>query len=68
VGEDGLYIGQGAEEKGFPPEQITHFEGSQEAAEFLVKELAPGEFLLVKGSRGTRMDRILREIERRRGQ
>ena len=67
VGEDGLYIGQGAEEKGFSPEQITHFEGSQEAAEFLVKELAPGEFLLVKGSRGTRMDRIIREIERRRG-
>jgi len=33
----------------------------------LVKELGPGEFLLVKGSRGTRMDRIVREIEGRKG-
>ena len=67
VGKDGLYIGQGAKEKGFPPEKITHFEDSQEAAEFLVKELGPGEFLLVKGSRGTRMDRIVQEMERGRG-
>ena len=67
VGKDGLYIGQGAKEKGFPPEKISHFEDSQEAAEFLVKELGPGEFLLVKGSRGTRMDRIVREIEGRKG-
>ncbi len=67
VGEDGLYIGQGAKEKGFPPEKITHFEDSQEAAGFLVKEVGPGEFLLVKGSRGTRMDRIIREIEEGRG-
>jgi UDP-N-acetylmuramoyl-tripeptide--D-alanyl-D-alanine ligase len=63
VGKDGVYIGQGAKEEGFPAERITHFEDSQEAAEFLVKELGPGEFLLVKGSRGTRMDRIVREIE-----
>ncbi len=67
VGKDGLYIGQGAKEKGFPPEKISHFEDAQEAAEFLLKELGPGEFLLVKGSRGTRMDRIVREIEGRRG-
>ncbi len=66
VGKDGVYIGQGAKEKGFPPENISHFEDSQEAAEFLVKELGPGEFLLVKGSRGTRMDRIVREIEKGR--
>jgi UDP-N-acetylmuramoyl-tripeptide--D-alanyl-D-alanine ligase len=67
VGKDGVYIGQGAKEEGFPPEKITHFEDSREAAEFLVKELGPGEFLLVKGSRGTRMDRIVREIEGGRG-
>lgn len=63
VGKDGVYIGQGAKEEGFPPQKITHFEDSREAAEFLAKELGPGEFLLVKGSRGTRMDRIVREIE-----
>jgi UDP-N-acetylmuramoyl-tripeptide--D-alanyl-D-alanine ligase len=63
VGEGGNYIGQGAEEKGFPEEMITHFESSQEAAEFLSEQLAPGEFLLVKGSRGVAMDRIIRKLE-----
>ncbi len=67
VGEDGLFIGQGAKEKGFSAEKVLHFESSREAAEFLVKELGPGEFLLAKGSRGVRMDRIVREIEGRRG-
>ena len=65
VGQGGNYIGQGAEEKGFPREKITHFESSEEAAEFLIEQLAPGEFLLVKGSRGVGMDRVIRRLEER---
>ena len=65
VGEGGSHMGQGAEEKGFPPEKISHFESSQEAAEFLIEQLAPGEFLLVKGSRGVGMDRVIRRLEER---
>jgi UDP-N-acetylmuramoyl-tripeptide--D-alanyl-D-alanine ligase len=65
VGEGGSYIGQGAREKGFPPEKIIHFESSQEAADFLIEQLAPGEFLLVKGSRGVAMDRVVRRLEER---
>ena len=65
VGKAGLYIGQGAEEKGFSRKKITHFESSEEAADFLVKQLAPGEFLLVKGSRGVHMDRIVQKIKGR---
>ena len=63
VGEDARYIGQGAKEKGFPPEKIRHFESSREAADFLVEELGCGEFLLVKGSRGVRMDKIVQAIK-----
>ena len=65
VGEGGHYIGQGAQEKGFPVGMITHFESSQEAAEFLIEQLAPGEFLFVKGSRGVGMDRVIRMFEKR---
>ena len=65
VGEGGSYMGQGAEEKGFPPHKISHFESSEEAAEFLMEQLAPGEFLLVKGSRGVGMDRVIRGLEER---
>ena len=66
VGQEARYIGQGAREKGFPTEQITHFESSQEAADFLVQELGPGEFLLVKGSRGVRMDQIVQVVKEKR--
>ncbi|MEE2822035.1 MAG: UDP-N-acetylmuramoyl-tripeptide--D-alanyl-D-alanine ligase [Acidobacteriota bacterium] len=65
VGSGGIYIGQGAKEKGFPAERIIHFESSQEAAEFLIGELHPGEFLLVKGSRGVGMDRVVRRLKER---
>jgi len=65
VGEGGNYIGQGAQEKGFPQKMIAHFGSSQEAAEFLIEQLAPGEFLLVKGSRGVGMDRVIRLFEER---
>ncbi|MEE8348544.1 MAG: UDP-N-acetylmuramoyl-tripeptide--D-alanyl-D-alanine ligase [Acidobacteriota bacterium] len=65
VGQGGISIGQGAEAKGFPSEKIVHFESSREAAEFLADQLAPGEFLLVKGSRGVGMDRVIRRLEKR---
>lgn len=65
VGQGGNYMGQGAQEKGFPREKITHFESSQEAAEFLVGQLAPGEFLLVKGSRGIGMNRVISTLKKR---
>ncbi len=65
VGEGGSYIDQGAREKGFPAEKNSHFESSQEAADFLIEHLAPGEFLLVKGSRGVGMDRVVRRLEER---
>lgn len=66
VGKDARYIGQGAKEKGFPPEKIAHFEGSREAADFLVEELGRGDFLLVKGSRRVRMDQIVLVIKEKR--
>ena len=63
VGPGGLYIQQGAAEQGFSTQQMVQFGHSEEAAEFLLSELRGGDFLLIKGSRATRMDRVVAEIE-----
>lgn len=50
---------------GHPRERTKFFEDSQEAAKFLVDFIAPGDLLLLKGSRGTRMERVLEAIDAR---
>ena len=47
---------------GHPAERTQFFESSDEAATFLEKFLAPGDLLLIKGSRGVRMEKILDAI------
>jgi UDP-N-acetylmuramoyl-tripeptide--D-alanyl-D-alanine ligase len=48
---------------GHPRERTKFFESSQEAAKFLAEFVRPGDLLLLKGSRGTRMERILEAID-----
>ena len=48
---------------GHPKERTKVFGNSQEAAAFLAQFIAPGDLLLLKGSRGVRMERILEAIE-----
>lgn len=64
VGEQGLFIGEGALAEGFPKGNLHHFRTSEEAGEFLSRELRAGDLLLIKGSRGAQMDRI---VDRLRG-
>jgi UDP-N-acetylmuramoyl-tripeptide--D-alanyl-D-alanine ligase len=52
-------------EAGFPRERTRFFENSQEAAKFLVDFVTRGDLLLLKGSRGTRMERVLEAIDAR---
>jgi UDP-N-acetylmuramoyl-tripeptide--D-alanyl-D-alanine ligase len=54
-----------AVEAGFPRERAKFFENSQEAAKFLVDFVTRGDLLLLKGSRGTRMERVLEAIDAR---
>jgi len=65
VGHDALCIGKGALEQGLDREKIFHFETSEEAGEFLIERLAPGAFLLLKGSRGVAMEVVLEKIQER---
>jgi UDP-N-acetylmuramoyl-tripeptide--D-alanyl-D-alanine ligase len=53
---------RGAVEVGHPEARTRFFASSQEAAQFLAGFVAPGDLLLVKGSRGVRMERIVEAI------
>ena len=63
VGEGANMMIQGAKQGGLSCQNMAHFRGSDEAAEFLSTEVRPGDFLLVKGSRGVRMERIVQTIK-----
>ena len=54
-----------AVEAGFPRERTRFFGNSQEAAKFLSDFVTRGDLLLLKGSRGTRMERVLEAIDAR---
>ncbi len=52
-------------EAGHPQERAQFFENSGEAAKFLEKFAMPGDLILVKGSRGVKMEKILEALEAR---
>lgn len=54
---------RGAVDAGHPKERTRYFEDSQEAAKFIGQFVRPGDLLLLKGSRGIRMERILEAID-----
>jgi UDP-N-acetylmuramoyl-tripeptide--D-alanyl-D-alanine ligase len=54
-----------AVESGFARERTRFFENSQQAAKFLADFVTRGDLLLLKGSRGTRMERVLEAIDAR---
>ena len=52
-------------EAGHPQERSQFFENSEEAAKFLERFLVRGDLLLLKGSRGVKMEKALEGIESR---
>ena len=53
---------EGAVAAGFPCEKTKFVSSSAEAAHFLVDFLVPGDLLLVKGSRGVKMERVIEAL------
>jgi len=59
---DAAQIVEGAVAAGMPRAQTRMFASSEEAAKFLADFVAPGDLLLVKGSRGVKMERIVESV------
>jgi UDP-N-acetylmuramoyl-tripeptide--D-alanyl-D-alanine ligase len=59
VGELGRYIAEGALEAGMPLERVTWNATPAEVSVALTPRLTRGDFVLIKGSRGMRMDEIV---------
>lgn len=62
VGELAAHYISGALEAGMPAGRTAHFASRGEAASFLKELLRPGDVVLVKGSRGMRMEEIVEEV------
>ncbi len=62
VGSQAMAIRQGALESGHPRENTIHFPTVEGAVEHLARELRGGDLLVVKGSRGANMDRLIERI------
>jgi UDP-N-acetylmuramoyl-tripeptide--D-alanyl-D-alanine ligase len=63
VGERGQMIATAARHAGLNQEAITELDTVEEAIEFLRSHLEPQDAVLVKGSHGMRMDRIVAALE-----
>jgi UDP-N-acetylmuramoyl-tripeptide--D-alanyl-D-alanine ligase len=59
---DAAQIVEGAVVAGVSRAQTKVFASSEEAAKFLADFIAPGDLLLVKGSRGVKMERIVESL------
>ncbi len=63
VGERARWIADEAQAVGMPDEHVVELKGSQDAITFLEERVEEGDVILVKGSRGMRMDRIVTALE-----
>jgi UDP-N-acetylmuramoyl-tripeptide--D-alanyl-D-alanine ligase len=63
VGERGRMIAAAAHRAGLKGDRITEFEDSQQVIEYLGPRLGEKDIVLVKGSRGMRLDRIVTSLE-----
>ncbi len=62
VGERSLDIAHGAREAGMAEDRIYHFPFSPEAGRFLQERIREDDLLLIKGSQGMRMEKIVKEL------
>lgn len=62
VGERSRDIARGAKEAGMDKDRIYHFPYTKEAGIFLQERIKQGDVILVKGSRGAKMEQVVYEI------
>ncbi len=62
VGGPSRDIGRGAKEAGMNEDRIFHFPKSEEAGLFVQDRIKKDDLILVKGSQGLRMEKVVKEI------
>ncbi len=62
VGKLAGLAGQSARKAGMAKDRVISFENHQQAANYLSGQAAPGDFLVFKGSRTTRMEKIIEAL------
>jgi UDP-N-acetylmuramoyl-tripeptide--D-alanyl-D-alanine ligase len=67
VAGDGSETVEGAVAAGLSRTHTKFFPSSEEAAKFLCDFVVPGDLLLVKGSRGVKMERIVEALAAKHG-
>ncbi|WFD09155.1 UDP-N-acetylmuramoyl-tripeptide--D-alanyl-D-alanine ligase [Tepidibacter hydrothermalis] len=59
VGKDSKHIGNGAMKKGFDQKNTIHFNSNEQVIDYLKNILEKDDVVLIKGSRGMRMEEIV---------
>jgi UDP-N-acetylmuramoyl-tripeptide--D-alanyl-D-alanine ligase len=62
VGERSVDTMQAAKKAGMAEERIFHFDTSEQAGRFVQDRIKQGDLILVKGSQGMRMEKVVKEI------
>jgi UDP-N-acetylmuramoyl-tripeptide--D-alanyl-D-alanine ligase len=65
IGPLAKYIAEGALISGMPPENIISFERSEEAADEISSLLNENDFVLIKGSRGVKTEKIVNILKKK---
>jgi len=63
VGKESEKMLEGALSKGMEHKNLFNFEESDQAGEFLIKFIKEGDLILVKGSRGMKMEKIINKLK-----
>ncbi|RJQ30601.1 UDP-N-acetylmuramoyl-tripeptide--D-alanyl-D-alanine ligase [Candidatus Parcubacteria bacterium] len=62
VGEEAKYIAEGARKSGFDEAKIFEFDSAEETGDALAQMIAEGDVILVKGSQGIRLEKLVEKI------
>ncbi len=65
IGSHAKYIAEGAALSGMPSQNIISFEQSEEAAQKVPELLKKNDFILVKGSRGVKTEKVIKALKRK---
>lgn len=64
TGDYARWVIQGAQEQGLPADRVVVFEDVKTVAQRILERMRGGEWVLIKGSRGMALERVVEELHR----